>query len=125
MIQGLRINTLVFFLIIFLAVPQVGFAAINCPPNNTLSGFICILVDLINTALPVVAGIALLVFVWGLAKMILRAGDEKAREEGKQVMLWGIISLFVLISIYGILAFIFWSFFNYSPAGGFIPKLPT
>ena len=58
-----------------------------------------ILIDLIRTALPVITGLALMVFFWGLAKFIFRlGGDEKAVEEGKKLMLWGLIALFILLS---------------------------
>jgi len=61
---------------------------------------------LINLLFPVVGGLALLYFFWGLAKLVLNAGDEKGREEGKQIMKWGIVALFVLVSIWGIVIFI-------------------
>lgn len=62
---------------------------------------------LINPLLAVLTGLALAAFLWGLAKFIYRAGgDEKAVEEGKRVMKWGILALFIMISIWGIISFI-------------------
>ena len=60
-----------------------------------------------SKAFKIVAAIALLAFFWGLVKFIAGAGNEDKRTEGKQVMLWGIISLFVLfvsisVTIYSI-----------------------
>ena len=46
---------------------------------------------------------ALLGFFWGLGMFIWSAGDEKKRGQGRNVMIWGIIALFVLISITGLL----------------------
>ncbi len=60
---------------------------------------------LIRSLFPVALGLALLFFFWGLAKFILNSGDEKARDTGKNVMLWGIVTLFVLVSIWGIITF--------------------
>lgn len=60
----------------------------------------------VNAATPVAIGIALLVFFWGLAKLIFSAGDEEKRSEGKKVMGWGIIALFVVVSIWGIVFFL-------------------
>ncbi len=62
--------------------------------------------EIIDLLIPIVAAIALLYFFWGLAKLILHAGDEKAREEGKHIMVWGIAALFVIVSIWGIVFFI-------------------
>ena len=82
-----------------------------------------ILIDLIRTALPVITGFAVLVFFWGLAKFIFRlGGDEKAVEEGKKLMLWGLIALFILLSFMGILAFLYRDFGFGRPFGP--PLLP-
>jgi hypothetical protein len=64
--------------------------------------FIGFLVDLLNPLTVIVASMSLLVFFWGLAKFILVSGDEKALDEGKQLMFWGVIALFVMVSIWGI-----------------------
>lgn len=101
---------------LFLA-PVRTFAAGICTSFGTpqdFRGVVCLFTDLITTALPVVAGLALVVFFWGLAKFILKAGDETARAEGKQVMVWGIIALFVLVSIWGIISFITGEIFGIS-----------
>ena len=75
-------------------------------PPSDLKGLVDIFVDLIRTALPVIAGLALLVFVWGLVKFIFRAGgDEKAVGDGKNLMKWGLIALFVMVSVWGIIRF--------------------
>lgn len=49
-------------------------------------------------------GIALLYFIWGLVLFITQSGDEKAVGEGKQKMIWGIITLFVLVSVWGLVS---------------------
>lgn len=62
--------------------------------------------SLIDKLFAVVIGLALLGFFWGLAKFIFRVGgDEKAVGEGKKLMLWGLIALFVMVSVWGIVNF--------------------
>ncbi|MCI0619847.1 pilin [Candidatus Wolfebacteria bacterium] len=61
---------------------------------------------IVSLLTPIVVGIALLAFFWGLAKFIFSAGDEEARKAGKQIMIYGIIALFIMISIWGIVRFI-------------------
>ena len=61
---------------------------------------------LINLLFPVVGGLALLYFFWGLAKFILAAGDEEAREKGKSIMIWGIVALFIIVSVWGLVAWL-------------------
>ena len=60
--------------------------------------------DNLLSGVPVVIfGIALVFFLWGLAKFILVAGDEKKIQEGKNLMIWGIVAIFVMVSIWGII----------------------
>lgn len=61
---------------------------------------------LINLALPIVVAIALLAFFWGLVKFIFNAHEEDARKEGKQLMIWGLVGLFVMVSVWGLVRFI-------------------
>ncbi len=60
--------------------------------------------NIINLLVPIVFTLALLYFFWGLANYILKAGEEK--EEGKNIMIWGIVALFVMASVWGIVGFI-------------------
>jgi hypothetical protein len=39
-----------------------------------------------------------------VAKYIWSAGNEK--EEGKKIMIWGVIALFVMTSIWGLISFV-------------------
>lgn len=73
--------------------------------------------------IPVVFSLALLVFIWGLVKFISRTGgDEKAVTEGKKLMIWGLVALFIMVSIWGILRF-FYGAFGFSRTFG-LPLLP-
>lgn len=50
-------------------------------------------------------------FFWGLVKFIFRIGPgnkgvDEARESGKHLMIWGIISFFVLVSLWGLVGFL-------------------
>lgn len=61
---------------------------------------------LIDLALPIVVAIALLAFFWGLVKFIFAQGNEEAQADSKKIMLWGIIALFVMVSVWGLVRFI-------------------
>lgn len=58
---------------------------------------------ILGLLIPMAFALAVLYFFWGMAKYILNAGDDDARAAGKQVMINGIIALFVMVSIYGII----------------------
>ncbi len=61
---------------------------------------------LIDIALPIVVAIALLGFFWGLVKFIFAQGDETAKADAKKIMLWGLIALFVMVAVWGLIRFI-------------------
>ena len=81
-----------------------------------------IFIDLIATATGVLGSLAVLVFFLGLVRFIFKAGDAKAVEEGKSLMIWGVVALFVMVSIWGILRF-FYGELEFSRPFGF-PFLP-
>ena len=82
-----------------LITPSVSFAALL-----GLRGLLYDFRELIDLAVRVIFALALAYFFWGGAQFILNdAANEKTREDGKKKMMWGIIALFVMFSIYGIL----------------------
>jgi len=70
--------------------------------GGNLTDMLEIFRNLINTLLPIVIALALLYFFWGLAKFVLAAGDEAARSEARSIMIWGVIVLFVMVSVWGL-----------------------
>lgn len=61
---------------------------------------------LLTRLLPLTFSLALLAFFWGIAKYIFALGSEEKKVEGKQIMTWGVVAMFVLASIWGIVYFI-------------------
>ncbi len=46
---------------------------------------------------------ALVYFLYGALEFLLSPGDEKRKISGKQHMLWGVLGLAIMISVYGIM----------------------
>ncbi len=83
--------------VLLLLTPSFVFAATLMTPVITfLNAVQTILMNLI----PLGIAVALLAFFWGLIRF-LRKSDAKA--DGKNIMLWGIITLFVMVSVWGII----------------------
>ncbi|NNM83894.1 hypothetical protein HKL94_01595 [Candidatus Parcubacteria bacterium] len=82
-----------------LALPLVSFAAIN-----NISDVGTFIINTINNVLvPVLFAIAFIVFIWGVFQtFILGQGSEDAKEKGKNLMLWGLIGFFVMVSVWGL-----------------------
>jgi len=89
-------------LLLVLFTPIVSFAALG-----GIKSLLEALKELINLTFPVMIGLAIIFFFWGIGQFILNdAGNDKTREDGKKKMLWGVIALFVMVSIWGILNWI-------------------
>ncbi len=59
--------------------------------------------DIINKIIPIMFTIALLGFFYGLVKYIF--GDQD-REAAKKTMVWGVVALFVMAAVWGLVNFI-------------------
>jgi len=62
--------------------------------------------NIVDALIPIAFALILLAFFWGLAKYVMNADDEEARDQGKYIMIGGIIALFVAAAIWGIIQFL-------------------
>ena len=103
------------------ALPLVSFAAIN-----NISDVGSFIINTINNILvPVLFAVAFIVFLWGAFEtFILGASSEETKEKGKNLMLWGLIGFFVMVSVWGLVNILTGtiSFGNNSGPTGGTPK---
>ncbi|OGG78018.1 hypothetical protein A3A36_00930 [Candidatus Kaiserbacteria bacterium RIFCSPLOWO2_01_FULL_52_12b] len=61
------------------------------------------IIGVLNTVVvPVIFALAFLVFIWGLLKyFFLNGGDEAKHSLGRQFVLWGILGMVVLFTVWG------------------------
>lgn len=71
--------------------------------GTTATNLTTVIGTIVNTAVPIAFAAALLFFFWGLAVFILSAGDEEKKKQGKSIMIWGVVALFVMAAIGGII----------------------
>ena len=56
-----------------------------------------------KSVIPLIFALAVVMFIWGAVKFFIIDADEEAkRTQGKQFMIWGIIALAVMISVWGL-----------------------
>ena len=55
---------------------------------------------------PLLLAVAIVLFFWGLVKFIANASDEAARESGKNLMIWGMIAIFVMVAFWSIIGYV-------------------
>jgi len=65
--------------------------------NNVFIG------NIIRPLVPLLISLALVIFIYGIVLLMFSEGGEK-KEEGKQYMFWGIIGIFVMVSVWGLVA---------------------
>ena len=102
------------------AIPSMVFAAF---PSD-LKGVIEMFTNIGLSIIPFLGAVAFLVFVWGVARFIRSAGSEKEIKDSKNLLIWGVIGLFVLVTIWGIIAFLS-SEFGFGNGTPGIPQIPS
>ncbi len=76
--------------------------------SNSIAGPLIIrIVDVI--VIPIMEAlflVAILMFIFGVFKMIMNGTDASVREEGQKTIMWSIVGMFIMISVYGIIRLI-------------------
>ncbi len=88
--------------------PVMAFAQ-NTSPTAPLGNVVNLTTQvkyILGLLIPMVFGLAVLYFFWGVAKYILSAGDAKAADSGKSIMIYGVIAIAVMASIWGLVTWL-------------------
>jgi|SRR3989344_300435 len=72
----------------------------------TVSGIISLAQGWVNAILPLLVGIAVLVLIVGIIRYITAGEDEEKRGKARNLMIYGIIGLFVMVSMWGLVFFL-------------------
>lgn len=91
-----------FFKKIFAAslalLPAISFAA----NGGGLKGLFGIVKGILDQVVILLIGLAAVFFLFGILKYIARGDDEESQKKGRNIMIYGIIGLFVMVSFWGI-----------------------
>ena len=82
-----------------LALPLTSFAALG-----NISSLVTDIGNIVNQIIPILFAIALLGFFYGLVMYIF--GKEDNKDQAKKTMIWGVVALFVMASVWGLVRFI-------------------
>jgi zinc transporter ZupT len=55
-----------------------------------------------GSVIPLIFALALAMFVWGVVQYVINSDEEAKKAKGKQFMIWGIIGLAVMVSVWGL-----------------------
>lgn len=83
---------------IFFFTSSLGFAASRDNFKDLVEK--TIIKDILNPVVLLLISLAIVFFLWGVFKFIKEEGNKK--EEGKEFMFWGIVGIFVMVSVWGL-----------------------
>jgi len=104
----------IFFLLVFFPILS---SAAEVGEVKSIQDFFAKLNGLLGSLVPLIFGIALLSFLWGVFEYSIQ-NDPKDRKESLQFMINGIIALFVMVSVWGFVFLVreFFGFKDVAPA---------
>ena len=92
-----------------LATPLCAFAQTTLPPKViTLMGKLY--TTILNPIIVFLFAAAFLYFMYGVLKMVWYGDSEGEREQGRQSIIWGIVGMFVMFSVFTIIRILVNSF---------------
>ncbi len=108
--------------------PMIALAAAT--GDQSLSGVSTLVTSIgaiIAKIIPLMFALAIVYFFWGLIEFIRSAGDPKKAAEGKSIMIYGVIAIAVMVSIYGLVNWLAGTLgiTQTSDINSLIPKAPT
>ena len=70
---------------------------------TTFATILGIISGLLNIIIPILITLGVVYFIWGVVQYVT-SGDAEKKEQGQQHMIWGIVGLAVIVSIWGLVA---------------------
>ena len=58
---------------------------------------------IVNPLIYLMMAVALVSFLWGVVQYVNKGDSEDSRAEGSRHMLWGIVGLFIMFGVFGII----------------------
>ncbi len=90
-------------LVVLYFIPSFAFATANLSNVQSLT---TALGGIVNTLMPVAFTSVFVVFFWGVAMYVVKAGDEEAQKKAKSIMIYGVIGIAIIASIWGIVGWL-------------------
>lgn len=96
-------SSLLLAALFVLMLPLVADAGGNIAQSaqNGIFGLLTLAARVLNTLVGLFVLGAIVVFFWGLIQYLRKVDEEKSK--GLQTMIWGIVAIFVMVSIWGLI----------------------
>ncbi len=93
--------------------------------GGDIAGFLAKVQGIVSSVVPFIIGLAVFVVIWGILTYITQASNEEKREEAKKYILWGVVGVFMMLSVWGFVNILLNTFqLDNQIDGGKIPKVP-
>ncbi len=73
---------------------------------NSLGSLVDAILTQLNSVVLLLSSVAFLLFLAGCIRLIYNAGSEAGFKRDRRILTWGLVALFVLMSVWGIVAMI-------------------
>ncbi len=106
------INIFVFIILLSFVFAPVVFAQAKIPiqdcaglesAQGRIGVVLCRIAYFLNISIPILISLATVYFIWGVVNYVM-GSSEDAKKEGKNRMIWGLIGLAVITSVWGLVA---------------------
>jgi len=91
----------VAFLVSAFSLPAFAFAQDAFQKADDLNSVVDMIKGVINTALPILIAAAVVWLVFNIIRYVVAAGEE-AKAGAKNHIVWGVVGLFAIVSIWGL-----------------------
>jgi hypothetical protein len=69
---------------------------------NNIKGIGALFTSILQSVVMILIGAAIVVFLWSIFKYLTEGKNEAKREEAKQYMIYGVIAIFIMVSVWGL-----------------------
>ena len=70
------------------------------PKLQDLLGYVTCIIS--KSIIPLILTLAIALFVWGVVQYVINDQEEAKKARGRQFMIWGIIGITVMVSVWGL-----------------------
>lgn len=92
--------TLIYLSLSFLVVP-VALAQDTLAGVDNFNDFVDVAVNIINQLAGFLVGLAVFIIIWGVFVYITKADEAEKRKEGMRFVIYGVLGVFVMVSMWG------------------------
>jgi len=86
-----------------------------------------VIITVLNWLIPFLVVVAVFIIIWGAFQFVVSAGDPEKRKEGRDKILWGVVGVTVMLTVWGLVNILRNSFtiWEASPISPLLPTVPT